>query len=56
MAVKGGFLIKVNKEEVRQRIFRIGERFPHLYDISFRQDVAMLRNVTRYYLNDGELL
>jgi len=43
MAVKGVFLITAKKEEVRQRISRIGERYPHLYGMSFKQDVAMLR-------------
>lgn len=43
MAVKGVFLIKATKEDVRQRITRIGERYSHLYGISFKQDVAMLR-------------
>lgn len=43
MAVKGVFLIKATKDNVLQRITRIGERYPHLCGISFRQDIAVLR-------------
>jgi len=47
MVVKGIFLIKAQKDEVRQRIFQIGERYSHKYGMNFKQNVAMLRTTCR---------
>jgi len=45
MVVKGVFLLKVQKDEVRQRISRIGKRYSHIDGINFKRDIALLRTV-----------